>query len=230
MHICLNYFGQPRNIENTIIEFNQYIHSNDNNINYSILYTTWDTENVDEFKKHFKNSYINLIEKPDLSKYDYLINNYTLDYSNSYKNIEHYVLGLYIKKMSYTTIINFEKSQNINFDFIITLRTDTCLNNHLSNFYSDVIKNLNNTVYVANHPKFSIHNQPSLPNTFFIADKRTTKKILEELDISQYCNIKNTNFFHPESSFYNVMVYSNIDINELDLYAFTWKYGTFNYY
>ena len=89
--------------------------------------------------------------------------------------------------MSYTTIINFENNNNINFDFIITLRTDMYLNNHLSNFYDTINKNLNNTVYVANSPKFSIYNQPSLPCVMFISDKETSKKILEELDIS---NIK----------------------------------------
>ena len=174
----------------------------------------------DEFKKIFPNSYINFIEKPDLKNYEYIINNYTLDITNSYKTIEHYVLGLYIKKMSYTTIINFENNNNINFDFIITLRTDMHLNNHLSNFYDTINKNLNNTVYVANSPKFSIYEQESLPVVMFISDKDTSKKILEQLDILINCNIKNTNFFHPESSFYNAIAFSKININELNLFAF----------
>jgi hypothetical protein len=122
--------------------------------------------------------------------------------------------------MSYTTIINFEKNNNINFDFIITLRPDIYLNNHLSNFYSIINKNLNNTVYVANSPKFSIYNQPSLPDVIFISDKDTSKKILEQLDILLNCNIKDTYFFHPESSFYNAITFLKININELNLGAF----------
>ena len=220
MNICLNYFGLPRKLEVAQNTFNKYIYTNDNNINYYILYTTWENENVDEFKKIFPNAYINLIDKPDLKKYDYIINNYTLDITNQYKSIEHYLLGLYITKMSYTTIINFENNNNINFNFIISLRTDLYLNNHLSNFYSYINKNLNNNVYVANSPKFSIYSQPSLPNAFFISDKDTAKKILEQLDILVNCNIKDTNFFHPESSFYNSIDFSKINIIELNLFAF----------
>lgn len=221
MNICLNYFGLPRNLENTKHIFNECIHTVDNNINYYILYTTWENENIDGFKEIFPNSHINFIEKPDLQKYDYLINNYTLDPVNSYKSIEHYVLGLYVKKMSYTTIDNFENNNNIKFDFIITLRTDTYLNKHLSNFYGIINTNLNNTVYVANEPDFSVYNQPSLPIVIFISDKETSKKILEELDIEVNCNIKDTNFFHPESSFYNAIVFSKINIIKLNLWAFT---------
>ena len=220
MKICLNYYGLPRKLEVAKNTFNEYISTPNNNINYYILYTTWENENVDEFKEIFQNSYINFIEKPDLKKYDYIINNYTLDHTNNYKSIEHHVLGLYIKKMSYNTIINFENNNNINFDFIITLRTDVYLNNHLSNFYSIINKNLNNTVYVANSPKFSIYNQPSLPIVIFISDKETSKKILEELDILVNCNIKDTNFFHPESSFYNALSFLKINIIELNLFAF----------
>ena len=225
MNICLNYYGLPRNSEITKFTFNKHIHTNDNNINYYVLYTTWENENVDEFKKIFPNSYINFIEKPDIQKYNYIINNYNLDPGNPHKTIDHYVLGMYIKKMSYTTITNFEKNNNINFDFIITIRPDIYLNNHLSNFYDFINtnlknKDLNNTVYVANTPKFDVYGQPALPDVMFISDKDTSKKILEQLDILVNCTLKDTNIFHPESSFYNAITFLKINIHELNLFAF----------
>ena len=54
----------------------------------------------------------------------------------------------------------------------------------------------------------------------FISNRDTSKKILEQLDILDNCNIANTNFFHPETSFYNAIVFLKIIINELNFGAF----------
>jgi hypothetical protein len=114
----------------------------------------------------------------------------------------------------------YEEKNNINFDFIVSLRTDTYLDNHLCNFYDIIHTNLDNVVYVANNPTFAIHNQPALPDVMFISNKNTSKKILEQLDILDKCVVNNTNFFHPESSFYNALTFLKINIYNLNLSAF----------
>ena len=220
INICLNYYGQPRDTEITKNTFNTFINTS-NNINYHIVYTTWKDENIDAFQQLFPNSYINLVDKPDMQNYDNLINNYRIDDSNNWrKSMEHYIIGMYIKKMSYTTINDFEEKNNINFDFIVSLRTDTYLDNHLCNFYDIIGRNLDNVVYVANNPTFAVHNQPALPDVMFISNKNTSKKILEQLDVLDKCAVNNTNFFHPESSFYNAITFLKINIYKLSLSAF----------
>ena len=221
LNICLNYYGQPRDTEITKNTFNTFI--NTNNINYYIVYTTWKDEKIDEFQQLFPNSYINLVDKPDMQNYDNLINNYRLDNSSilNRKSLEHYIMGLYIRKMSYTSIIAFEEKNNINFDFIVSLRPDIYLDNHLCNFYDIIRTNLDNVVYVANNPTFAIYyNQPALPEGMFISNKINSKKILEQLDILDKCVVNNTNFFHPESSFYNAITFLQINIYNLNLSAF----------
>jgi hypothetical protein len=222
MKICLNYYGQNRDINITKYTFENFIKSDNVDIEYYILYTTWDTENTNEFKELFQNSFIEQIEYPNLNNYKFIIDNYKMDPTNPNKTIEHYLLGLYIKKMSYKTIEKFEECNNINFDFIISLRTSIYLyDNHLSVFYNDINQNLINKIYVAKDPCFDVHpNQPALPDIISIANKNITKKQLEQIDVLDNCLVIGTNFFHPESSFFNILKHHKIDIISLNFRAF----------
>jgi hypothetical protein len=223
LNVCLNYYGQPRKLDNTKNIYDNYIKLNENNplnVKYHILYTTWKSENVDEFKTLFPESYVEQIDEPNMENYEHIIKNYKMDNTNHFKSVEHYIKGLFVKQKSYDTIEKYEKINNINFDFIITMRTDVYLDKHLPDFYKTIILNQNNTVYVAKEPKFAVYNTPALPDVISIADKESTKRVVGQLDILPNCVVTDTDFFHPETSFYNALKYSNLNIIELDFKAF----------
>jgi hypothetical protein len=218
MKICLNYYGQPRNLDITKYSFDNFI-KNDN-IEYHILYTTWDNEDITHFKQLFSTCFINQIEKPDLNDYTKIIDNYTVDPTNPHKTIQHYLLGLYIKKMSYTTIEKY----NHDFDFIISLRTDIYLHDfHLSTYYNTILNNLNNTVFLPHEPKFPVYNENASPDTLYISNKSVMQQILCQIDILENCSVSNTNLFHPETSFYKSLVFYNLNIQLLNFRAFPQK-------
>ena len=220
MNICLNYYGQMRNNTITTDIFEKYI--NDTNNNIYVLYTTWSVEDITLFKDYFKNSYIRQINIPDLDEYSEIIDKYSMDGTNCHKSLQHYLLGLYIKKESYNTINSFEEEKNIKFDIIISMRTSICINNKISNYYSTILDNNDeSTIFVANRPCFKIYNDESLPDVFYISkNKFVMKKVLSQIDILNHCLVTNTFFFHPETSFYKSLYYYNLNIVKLDLYAF----------
>ena len=223
MNICLNYYGQVRNNSITTETYKKYIDDKKNNI--YVLYTTWDTENVTQFKDYFTNSYIRQINVPNLyDEYSDIINKCKMDPTNPHKSITHYLFGLYIKKESYNTINTFEEEKNIKFDVIISMRTSVYINNNISNYYNAILNNVNDehcTVFVANEPCFDVYNQGALPDVFYITrNKSVMKNVLSEIDILDHCLITNTNFFHPEASFYKSLAHFKLNIVKLKLFAF----------
>lgn len=221
MHICLNYYGQPRDIETTKRIFNDYIKTTDD-ITYHILYTTWDVENTDAFKSIFPDAFIKQYSYPDNSIFTDITNKYEFcKLQPPHKTITHYLLGLYIKSMSAKTVSEYEELNDIHFDFIINLRTDTRFNCNISTFYNTICESINdNMVYTATEPKFACYSQYALPDVMFIANTFVSKKVLNQLSIIEHCAVKTTNFFHPESSFFNALQYLSLTIHELGFNAF----------
>jgi len=226
INVCLNYYGQPRNSNITSDIYYKFINIDDNkhklpfNVNYHIIYTTWKYEDVSSFKKIFPNAYIEQIEEPNMENYKFLIENFKMDVTNHHKNISHYVKGFYIKQSSLKTIEKYENNNNINFDFIITIRPDIYINDYLPKFYEVISNKLDNTVYTAIDPIFAIYNSPALPDVICISNKKTMEKILNQLSILKHCTVNGSNFFHPETSFYNALNYYNLNIIKLNFKAF----------
>lgn len=226
VNVCLNYYGQLRDINRLKEMYYKYIHIiendlNNQNVKYHVIYTTWNTEDVSGFKEFFPNSYIEQIDQPNMENYNYLIDKYKIDVTNSHKSMDHYVKGMYVKQMTCTTIKNLENINNINFDFIVTLRTDIYINKYLPSYYDIIINDLeDDTVYVPNEPKFAIYQTPALPDVITISNKKVTEKVLNQLSILEHCTVNGSNFFHPETSFYNCLKYFDLNIVELDFKAF----------
>jgi len=219
MKICINYYGQPRNVGLTRKIYDNFVHDQHNE--FYILYTTWTTENIIDFKNLFTSAHINQIELPNITIYNDIVTNYNLDNTNPYKSIEHYVKGLYIKKMSSYTIDNFEKINNIKFNFIISLRTDIYMaDNRLSVFYDYINNNLNNNIFLASGPKFDVHNEGAEPDTICISDKQNTFKVLSQFDILKFCTLYNKNIFHPETSFKKCLSYYKFNVINLNFRSF----------
>jgi hypothetical protein len=206
MKICINYYGQLRDIKTTINTYNNFI--KDTNNEFHILYTTWENENTIDFKNVFKNAFINKIQLPDLSNYKNIIDNYDLDPVNrTIKSISHYILGLYIKLKSLNTIEIYENTNNIVFDIVINIRTDTYIwGSHLSTFYNLVSSN-DNKVYCANEYRFDVYKTGSVTDAICFSNRNISNTILNQLNNLEKCVVieKNniTNFFHPETTFYN---------------------------
>jgi len=230
MQICLNYYGQLRNITLTQSIFNKFIDTS--NVTYHILYSTWNNENIEPFKKVFHNSYINQYDYPDFSNYKNITESYAVDptnsgnYINEYPHVRtmnHCILGYYIKSMTDHTITKYESLHNINFDIIVTLRTDIYLNINISEFYNYIKENINdNVVFVAYDPEFAVFpNQPAVADSIFIANRLVTTKILKQIDLLQYCAVKNTNYIHPESALYNLFEYLGLNIIKLQFKGFS---------
>lgn len=222
MNICLNFYGQPRNVQLTLNTFNNCINTSD--VTFHILYTTWDKENIDEFKQAFPNAFIRQYQHPDLNNYTHITNNYIMDPTNQnlHRSIQNSVFGLYIKSMTEYTINDYEFFNNIKFDFIITARTDIYLNMNICCFYKYIIDSINdNSVYVAHEPTFTIYpEQPSIPDAMFIANRVVTLKIIKQVHFLQHCVVKNTNYIHPESSFFNALSYLGLHIEKLNYTCF----------
>jgi hypothetical protein len=216
--ICINYYGQVRNVNITRNTYNKFIKDNNE---YHIIFTTWNNENTKDFELLFPSSYIKKIETPKMDDYSVYVNNIVVDKTNNHKNIEHIIYGLYIKKMSYDTIDEYENINNINFDFIISLRTDVYLNRNLNVFYGCIDNFLNNNVvFVAAEPKFQAYNEPALPDVLCISNKVVMKKMLSQLDSLDKCLLANSNQFHPETSFLKYINFLDLKYYELQLRAF----------
>lgn len=222
MKIGISYWGQLRDMSITSHTFNNFIKDPNNELH--ILYTTWDNENVTEFKKFFPKCYIKTFKSPDLNPFSTIINNYTLDDSNKHKSITHYVLGLFIKSKSKETIEIFEQTYNIKLDLIVSLRTDTYLyDNHLSTFYNDIYKNKENVVYTATEPKWAIYNQQALPDVIMLGKTSVIKRALLQIYILDKCSLHNTKIFHPETSFHKCLDKMNFTILPVNFRAFPKK-------
>jgi len=222
MKIGISYWGQLRDMSITSQTFNNLIKDPNNEL--YILYTTWDNENVTEFKKFFPKSFINKFKTPDLFPYSTLINDYKLDGSNQHKSMTHYVLGLYIKSKSKDTIEQYEKANNIKFDIIVSLRTDTYLyDNHLSTFYNDIQKNEESIVYTAKEPRWAVYNEPALPDVIMMGKSSIVKRALLQINILDKCPLNNTKIFHPETSFRKCLDKMNFTILPVNFRAFPKK-------
>jgi hypothetical protein len=221
MPICINYYGQPRELERTKRMYDEFLASSSHDV--YICYTTWDTESINEFRELFPNAYIRQIPLPDTEAlYSEPIHRFSIDPTNSSrKSMAHYILGLYIKKHSYYTIEQLSRDIGATFDSVVSLRTDVYLYDCIIKDMYDMLTTFKtNTVFVANEPKFNIYGEFGLPDVFYISDMPTMTKILFQLDILEECIVPEKNFFHPETSFHISLVRMGLSIIELPLRAF----------
>lgn len=219
MPICINYYGQPRELERTKRVYDEFLESSSHDV--YICYTTWDTESIKEFRELFPKAYIRQIPLPDTEAlYSDIIKRHSIDPSNrSRKSMAHYILGLHIKKHSYYTIEQLSQDIGATFDLVVSLRTDVYLYDFIiKDTYDTTVKT--NTAYVANAPKFNIYGEFGLPDVFYLSDMPTMQKILFQLDIIDECVVPGKKFFHPETSFHVSLVRMKLDIIQLPLRAF----------
>jgi hypothetical protein len=209
MNICINYYGQIRDIEDCKYMFDNYIFETRNK--YHILFTTWEDENIKPFIEKFSESFISTNKQVDESAFDKgLLTKYTIDRTQRKdKTLFHYLKGLYIRNKTIDTILMYEKNKNIKFDLIITLRIDTTISNALSDFYKNV---MDKNICVANEPRFNIYDTGSYPDCLCFSNRDNMLNILDCLKDIEKCCVKDTNFFHPETTSYNIIINKKLDI------------------
>jgi hypothetical protein len=223
MNVCLNFYGQPKNIRNLRDVYDKYLYNE--KYNYHIVYTTWKTENVELFRSFFPNAYINQIDCPDETNeiYKNITMNYNIDPTNlaGRKNIQGFFLGLYSKDYSRNTILEYETQNNIKFDLIVSLRPDTNLNANVSLHFEKFVEN---EIYVASDPCYNIYQQGAYPAAFDMAKRDVMMYLLDFIKIINYCTLNGTNIFHGETSLYKLIKIKNLQIVFLDFHASVYQF------
>ena len=213
MNICINFYGQQRDLQNCIEMLKNNILNKENN--FYILYTGWEDEEQ-IIENLLEPCFIRRISFDKILFNDYLkkYSNIEVDPLNPYKTLEHVIRGLYIKQQSINTINEFVEKNNINFDIIITLRTDTKLSHSLFIDYY-YIKQLGfQNIYVSRESNFdyNVYNIGATSDFIFISNYENSLKILNQLDNLEDCLIDNTNYFHPETSFCKFLRHNKFNI------------------
>lgn len=218
MNICINYWGQPRLLN--VIQNIYDSQINDKINNFYICYTTWKNEDITKFNKIFPNSYINQIDYPEINNYKYIINHFKYDSYNP--DIKHCILGLYVRERSLDTVSAYQEKLNIKFDFIITIRPDSEIREKkLFDYYSYI--NLNpEYIYLADRPRYDIHNKGAVPDALIISTLDSLKEILKFPDFNKVA--VNGNYIHPESTTGQMIRFSKIKCIFLDFYAFRFEH------
>jgi hypothetical protein len=216
MNICINIYGQQRDLNRTLKVVEQI---KDNINNFIILYTGWEHETL-KFNEYFPDAYIRRITKNDDLIKEY-INKYSfiqIDCTNIHKSIEHIITGFYIKNESFKTIEDYLKiNNNKKFDIIITIRTDTIIFDNKKVDFEFIKNNTLDKVYVCKEHNFDIYNQGACNDVFVLSNHNNMIKILDQLNYLDKVLLNDNVTFHPETSFYKYLTYCNFDICRLDL-------------
>ncbi len=213
MNICINYYGQPRGLK--VIEKNFYDNIYDNKNNFHILYTTWVTENTDDFKKVFNNSFIKKYEVPDMNDYIDIIQNYSMD-GTQVNGIENYLKYLIIKNNSLQTIIEYEKNNNLKFDIIITMRPDHIFYGDKISDYYDYFITKKDYIFIPCDPCYDIYGEGAYQCSFSMCNNNNINKILSKIKIIKYLTLNNQNVFHPETTGFKLLLYYNLKYEKIN--------------
>lgn len=216
MNICINYWGQPRKLK--IIKEVYESQLKDNINNFHICYSTWKTEDVQDFKAIFPDAYVIQYDLPDFTLYEDIIFKFKYDHTTVSKDIKNYILGLYIREQSLKTINKYIQNHNIIFDFIITLRPDTNIYNGNLKQYYDNINNNSNILYLAKEPRYDIYNQGAVPDALLISNFYNMNKLIS-FPIFENIAIDG-NIIHPETATGKNIIHNSFVVNYLDIYAF----------
>lgn len=220
MKICINIFGSQRDVNNTVDLVNNYIIENENE--YYILYTGWENE-PQIYETLFENIYIKrfALDKQAIKEYCHKYSQYKVhDGYVPPKTLEYILEGLYIKQKSMVTIQSFMIDNNIQFDLIITVRSDTKLTDKLSNYYSEIIQHGLDKIYIANGPNWNIFNKGAASDLICISNYENTIKMLDQIRNFDKCIAEETNnTFHPETSYYRYLRWCNDSVIRLNFEA-----------
>ncbi len=221
MNICLNYWGQPRELKIIKEIYDTQIY--DNKYNFYVLFTTYKNEDVKKFVEYFPNSYINQIDDINENDYEEIVKEYTFEHWSN--NILHYIRGINLRSKSYETINNYIKEKNIKFDLVLTLRPDSDIYDcKFYNLYDHIFEVLNknpNILICADKPAFDVHQCGTIPDALFISKMDTIEKILKFPNF-KIISVSN-NVVHPETASYKHVKSQNIDICYLNFYAFKYE-------
>ena len=227
MNICINFYGQQRDMNNVIDMLKNYIRDRErerDDNKFYILYTGWENEEP-LFETLITDCYVKRVAV-NKEKIEYYVNKYSdieLDITNviNNKNIEHIMYGFYIKQQSINTINEFMEKNNIQFDLIVTLRIDTkIIEETLFSNYEYIQKCGFHNVYVSKESMYdwNILNVGAISDFMSVSNYENTVKILNQLDNLEHSAIYYDNklLFHPESSFCKYLRYNNFNILRLN--------------
>jgi hypothetical protein len=209
MNICINLYGKQKFLSNIVEMINTHLCDDKNN--YYILFTGYSSEE-EEIEKLIKNIYVKRyeIDQDVLDLYVKKHEDINICKTNHDRVINTIVDDLFIKCKSAETLDAFMLETGINFDLIITTKTDILLdvpifsksNNELIKLYGL------DTVFIANGPDHDIYKVGAFSDIIFIANVENTKKILEAVNYIDECSIlvEDEKIFHPETAFHKLLI------------------------
>lgn len=212
-NIAIGFHGQIRTFPKAIIDLKPKII--DDNSNYIVFLSTWENENVDEFKKVFPDAIIKqfpLQTEGDI-KWD------KLSRYNNASSKEKTILGYwsYQKNMQNlrTMLDEYEISNKMVFDIILRLRPDTYMDRSIIPYYDNVEPN---KVYVPSEYKFDIYGKGAYADMLAFGKSNEIKTILNGIDVIEQCTHE-PHVFHPETSMYGVIKHFNYEVVYVQLNA-----------
>jgi hypothetical protein len=223
MNICINFYGQQRDMSNCINMLSNNLLDNKNK--FYILYTGWKNEEP-LFEKMINPCFVRRItaDKDKIDNYLKKYSNIQLDATNvaNSKIFENIIYGFYIKNESINTINECINKFAIHFDLFLTLRIDTKILTPLFNEYEYIKQKGFQNVYVSKKDRldWDIYKVGAISDFICISNYENTVKILNQLDNLQHCLIGNTSMFHPETSFCKYLNYNNFNIERLGFLAY----------
>jgi GR25 family glycosyltransferase involved in LPS biosynthesis len=212
--IAIGFHGQIRTFSKAIIDLKPKIM--DENSDYTIFLSTWENENVDEFKKVFPNAIIKQfpLQKESDIKWD------KLSRYNNASSKDKTILGYwsYQKNMQNlrTMLEEYEKNNSIEFDTILRLRPDTFMDRSIISYYDNVEPN---KIYVPSEYRFDIYGKGAYSDIMAFGKSNEIKTILNGIDVIEQCTHE-PHVFHPETSMYGVIKYFNYEVVYVELNAY----------
>jgi hypothetical protein len=207
MNIVVCFIGLIRTISETYQNLKQNIYNNSDT--FTTIFVTWESENVDEFKKYFPtaniykipNIYINDIDFDKWCKNTTMHSSWINTYSNNKNALFNYYRQIYLWNQSAIILESFN-----DIDIIIRARTDIIINGDYVKNYYDRINSLN--IFFPNEPK-----QTGCPDQLFFGRPNTVIKLLKIIDNVNYIYNKYNISMNPERFLYYMVENNNLELN-----------------
>ena len=204
MKICISYSGQPRMLDHAKRTFDSlFAPLSKSGHECHVMYTTWDHTNVEKYVALFPMAHVRQVAQPKDEVYEAYERNFRqLTFQHTMTN---YMLGLYIRKETVNTINQYEAMHHIDFDVIISLRTDTLiqLDRSIEWCCEQAMAN-GNSIFVGDRERFDVTGRGACPDMFIVASKGAALKCLNQHDHIEGCSFiyEGEKTVHPETSCY----------------------------
>lgn len=182
MNIIICFTGLVRTILETSENLKKHLLNNTDN--FTILFVTWESENVDDFVTCFPNSIIYKIQdiyKDNNIQFDEWCKNTIMSrcwihaHQTNKNALFIYYRQIYLWDKAANILENFNNIDN--FDIAVRARTDILVNNEFVHNYYNYVTNSN--IFFPNEPRFSLVSDFGCPDYIFLGNPKNVIKLLK---------------------------------------------------